>query len=68
VDHPSLRLSNHDISDNGVSQPPTQTEVSPPAVNAATITVMATKKSGCGAESLRWTKYAKLLPRSFLNS
>ena len=50
---PFARLSNHDISDNGVLQLPTQTEVSPPAVNAATITVMATKKSGCGAESLR---------------
>ncbi len=50
---PSLRLSNHDISDNGVLQSPTQTEASPLAVNAASIIVMATKKNGCGVESLR---------------
>jgi hypothetical protein len=37
LDHPSLRLSNHDISENGVLQLETQTEVSPSAANAATV-------------------------------
>src|ERR1039458_3347348 len=42
VDHPSLRLSNHDISENGVLQPAAQAEASPPAVHRVSITVRAT--------------------------
>ena len=42
VDHPSLRLSNHDISESGVMQPAAQTEVSPAVVRRVSITFMAT--------------------------